>query len=254
MLQINVKYRVGKRTSCYSIDLMLIFERHFVISSSSTLFYDSNYTFYSVYLNNIDFFKNSWLNLPKSAWNQRKVQSCKENRYYYVDLETIFQKYLVICNDCNYAFNSVYLKNIDFLKKDQLNSHKNGWIQSKVPSCNESKFLFYQFTSMFFRKSFSFAMTVTKHGLDLHKNAWNHVKYRVAKKKSFFSIDLLLFSQIYLVISSGSNKVFNSVYKNNIDFLKNGRLNSHRNASNQRKVPSWNAKMLLFYWFTAKFL
>ena len=65
-----------------------------------------------------------------------------------------------------------------------------------------------------------------------------NVKYRVAKKKSFFSIDLLLFSQIYLVISSGSNKVFNSVYKNNIDFLKNGRLNSHRNASNQRKVPS----------------
>ena len=201
MLQINVKYRVAKRTSCYSIDLMLIFERHFVISSSSTLFYDSNYTFYSVYLNNIDFFKNSWLNLPKSAWNQRKVQSCKENRYYYVDLETIFQKYLVICNDCNYAFNSVYLKNIDFLKKDQLNSHKNGWIQSKVPSCNESKFLFYQFTSMFFRKSFSFAMTVTtlltvftkehcfsKKNLDWIRTKMLeiNVKYRVAKKTSFF--------------------------------------------------------------------
>ena len=60
-----------------------------------------------------------------------------------------------------------------------------------------------------------------------------NVKYRVAKKKSFFSIDLLLLipeRYKYLVISSGSNKVFNSVYKNNIGFLKNGRLNSHRNA------------------------
>ena len=65
-----------------------------------------------------------------------------------------------------------------------------------------------------------------------------NVKYRVAKKTCFSSIDLLLFSQIYLVIYSGSNKVVNSVYKNNIDFLKNGRLNSHKNASNQRKVPS----------------
>ena len=105
---------------------MLIFQKHLVISSGSTLFYDSNYTFYSVYLNTIDFFKNSRLNLQKNASNQRKVQSCKENRYYSVDLEPIFQKYVVICNDCNYAFNSVYLKNIDFLKKDQLNSHKNG--------------------------------------------------------------------------------------------------------------------------------
>ena len=67
MLEINVKYRVAERASCYSIDLMLIFQKHLVISSSSTLFYDSNYTFYSVYLNNIDFFKNSRLNLHKNA-------------------------------------------------------------------------------------------------------------------------------------------------------------------------------------------
>ena len=106
---------------------------------------------------------------------------------------------------------------------------------------------------MFFRKSLSFAMTVTtlltvftkehcfsKKNLDWIRTKMleTNVKYRVAKKTSFFSIDLLLFSQIYLVISSGSNKVVNSVYKNNIDFLKNGRLNSHKNASNQRKVPS----------------
>ena len=37
------------------------------------------------------------------------------------------------------------------------------------------------------------------------------VKYRVAKKTGLYSIDLLLISQIYLVISSGSNKVDNSV-------------------------------------------
>ena len=55
MLEINVKYTVAKRASCYSIDLMLTFQKHVVISSSSTLFFDSNYTFYSVYLNNIDF-------------------------------------------------------------------------------------------------------------------------------------------------------------------------------------------------------
>ena len=95
-------------------------------------------------------FSQKWsIKFTKNAWNQRKVQSCKENRYYSVDLEPIFQKYLVICNDCNYALNSVYLKNIDFLKKDQLNSHKNAWNQSKVPRCNENKFLFYQYTSSF---------------------------------------------------------------------------------------------------------
>ena len=65
-----------------------------------------------------------------------------------------------------------------------------------------------------------------------------NVKYRVAKKASFYSIDLMLTSQKYLVISRSSNKIVNSTYQNNIDFLKNGRLNSHKNASNQHKVQS----------------
>ena len=111
--------------------------------------------------------------------------------------------------------------------------------------------------SMFFRNTLSFAMTVTtlltvftkehwfskkKLGLDSHKNAWNQRKVQSCKEnKLLFYWFIAIFSE-YLVISSGSNKVVNSVYKNNIDFLKNGRLNSHKNASNQRKVPSCKCK------------
>ena len=46
--------------------------------------------------------------------------------YHSIDLLLIFQKYLVICNEFNEAFNSIYLKNIDFLIKGQLNGEKNG--------------------------------------------------------------------------------------------------------------------------------
>ena len=80
-----------------------------------------------------------------------------------------------------------------------------------------------------------------------------NVKYRVAKKTSFYSIDLMLISQKYHVISRSANKIVNSAYQNNIDFLKNGRLNSHKNASVQPRILSWNEKKLLFYGIAASF-
>ena len=80
-----------------------------------------------------------------------------------------------------------------------------------------------------------------------------NVKYRVAKKTSCYSIDLMLIFQKYLVICNESNKLVNSFYQNNIDFLKNGPLNSHKNASNQRRIQSWNEKKLLYHGFAASF-
>ena len=65
---------------------------------------------------------------------------------------------------------TVFTKNIDFLKKDQLDSHKNASNQTNVPRCNENKFLFYQYISKLFRNSLSFAMTVTTLLTELTKN------------------------------------------------------------------------------------
>ena len=41
--------------------------------------------------------------------------------------------------------------------------------------------------------------------------------------------------------------------KKNIDFHKNGRLNSHKKASNQGNVKICNEPELLFYWSRATF-
>ena len=60
-----------------------------------------------------------------------------------MELQLVFQKYRVICNVSNEAFSSVYSKNINFLKKVQLNLHKNARKQRKVQSCKENKLLFY---------------------------------------------------------------------------------------------------------------
>ena len=47
-----------------------------------------------------------------------------KTHYYFIDLLLVFQKYMIVCNESNYAFNSVYYKNIDFLKNGRLNGHK----------------------------------------------------------------------------------------------------------------------------------
>ena len=59
--------------------------------------------------------------LPINEKYRVEMQRC----YYFIDLQRNFYKYLVICNDSTLAFNSVYSKNIDFLKKGRLNSLKN---------------------------------------------------------------------------------------------------------------------------------
>ena len=63
--------------------------------------------------------------------------------YYFMELQLVFQKYLLISKVSNEAISSVYLKNIDFLKNGRLNLHKNARRQRKVQSCIENKLLFY---------------------------------------------------------------------------------------------------------------
>ena len=59
--------------------------------------------------------------LPINEKYRVEMQRC----YYFIDLQRNFYKYLVICSDSTLAFNSVYSKNIDFLKKGRLNLLKN---------------------------------------------------------------------------------------------------------------------------------
>ena len=47
-------------------------------------------------------------------------------------------------------------------------------------------------------------------------------------------MELQLVFQKYRVICKVSNETFSSVYLENIDFLKNGQLNLHKNARRQR--------------------
>ena len=75
------------------MELQQVFQKYLLISKIS------NEAISSVYLKNIDFLKNGRLNSHKNASNQRKVQSCKENRYYSIELQSIFQKRFVICKD-----------------------------------------------------------------------------------------------------------------------------------------------------------
>ena len=59
--------------------------------------------------------------LPINEKYRVEMQRCYDS----IDLQRNFYKYLVICNDSIKAFNSVYSKNIDFLKKGRLNLSKN---------------------------------------------------------------------------------------------------------------------------------
>ena len=60
-LEINVQYKIAKKTSYYSINLMLVFEKEPIVCK------DSNYALYSVYQNNIDFFTTVRLHYQKKA-------------------------------------------------------------------------------------------------------------------------------------------------------------------------------------------
>ena len=59
-------------------------------------------------------------------------------------------------------------------------------------------------------------------------------------KPSKFSNELLLVFQKKHIICNHTNLALNCVYYKNIDFLKNIRLNSHKNALNQCKTLNCN--------------
>ena len=56
-----------------------------------------------------------------------------------------------------------------------------------------------------------------------------------------------------LLFAMTVTKAFYSGYVENIDFLKNRRLDSNKNDQNQRILPTWIENKFLFSWFTAKF-
>ena len=64
----------------------------------------------------------------------------------------VFQKKHVICNHTNLASNSVYEKNIVFLKNSRLNSHKNALNQCKKLNCHETEQFFQRITASFSEK------------------------------------------------------------------------------------------------------
>ena len=68
----------------------------------------------------------------------------------------------------------------------------------------------------------------------------NDVNYRNTVEPSIFSIELLLVFLKYHFICNDTNLAYNSVYQNNIDFLKNCRVNSHKNALKRRKLQNYN--------------
>ena len=59
-------------------------------------------------------------------------------------------------------------------------------------------------------------------------------------KPTHFSNELLLVFGKKHVIYNQTNLAKNIVYQNKIDFLKNSRLNSHKNALKQRNVENCN--------------
>ena len=56
-----------------------------------------------------------------------------------------------------------------------------------------------------------------------------------------------------LLFAMTVTKAFYSGYVENIDFLKNRRLDSNKNDQNQRILPTWIQNKSLFSWFTANF-
>ena len=77
--------------------------------------------------------------------------------------------------------------------------------------------------------------------------------YRNTLKPSYFSIELPLVFLNKQIICNHTNLAWISVYWENIDFLKNFRLNSHKNVLKRRSVQKYNKTKLFFHWITASF-
>ena len=63
--------------------------------------------------------------LKKGPDNSVNNRIAVKRKIHSIDLLLAFLKYLIVCNDSNYAFNSVYEKNIDFLKNVRLHSQNS---------------------------------------------------------------------------------------------------------------------------------
>ena len=72
-------------------------------------------------------------------------------------------------------------------------------------------------------------------------------------KQAFILVIYCQFLRNTLIFAMTVTKAFYSGYIENIDFLKNRRLDSHKNDQNQCKLPTWNENKFLFSWFIANF-
>ena len=68
----------------------------------------------------------------------------------------------------------------------------------------------------------------------------NDVKYRTTIEQSNFLNEKLLVFQKNHIICNNTNLAYNGVYQKYIDFHKNYRLTSHKNALKRRKVQNYN--------------
>ena len=76
---------------------------------------------------------------------------------------------------------------------------------------------------------------------------YNDVNYRNTIEPSTFSIELLLVFLKKPTICDYTNMAKNSVYYKNIDFLKNCRINSRKNALKRRKLQKYNRTKHFFH-------
>ena len=72
-------------------------------------------------------------------------------------------------------------------------------------------------------------------------------------KPTHFTNELLLVFQKKHVICNYTNLALNIVYQKKIDFFKNSRLNSHKNALKKRNVQKCNETNQFYQWITASF-
>ena len=68
-----------------------------------------------------------------------------------------------------------------------------------------------------------------------------------------FTNELLLVFQKKHVNCNDTNLALNIVYQKKIDFFKNSRLNSHKNALKKRNVQNCNKTNPFYQWITASF-
>ena len=78
----------------------------------------------------------------------------------------------------------------------------------------------------------------------------NNVKYRIAIETSYQLFDYCLFFRNSVIFAMRLTRPVIAFIKKNIDFLPKGRLNSCKNAWEQRKVQNHNENKLLFHWIT----